>query len=306
VGYDEGRNYRIWFPLTNEVVKSAQVKFDETPRDQRISYVDTVHSPLPHHEDTVELEFPTVDTPIEAADVIDQPQLDDSTAGAIVPFGQDDPEDDDANLFKGPPEVLPPWSPTQEPTGDIDPPPRRRSDRVNKGVPPSRLGHVQQMSAEFPLTVLYNYAAAIFAHPGQAPRTHKDVLRHPLKEKWIKAEHRELCQLAKLKVACLVPLPKGARLIPSKWAYEVKQNGNLKARFVARGDKERPGTNFQETFASVVLPETLRVLLAITAIENREAHCVDIMTAFLHTLLPSEQPIFLRPPQAYETYDSSG
>jgi hypothetical protein len=141
--------------------------------------------------------------------------------------------------------------------------------------------------------VLYNYAAALFTQPGEAPRMHKDVLKHPLKDQWVEAEHCELRQLAKLKVARLVPLPPGARLIPSKWAYKVKRNGNLKARFVARGDKQRPRADYQETFANVVRPETLRVLFAITAIEDREAHCVDIMTAFLNTVMKSDCPIYL-------------
>jgi hypothetical protein len=61
----------------------------------------------------------------------------------------------------------------------------------------------------------------------------------------------------KMQVKKLVVLPEGAQLIPSKWAYDIKRTGVYKARFVARGDKQRPGTDYDETFTNVVRPKTL-------------------------------------------------
>jgi hypothetical protein len=103
-----------------------------------------------------------------------------------------------------------------------------------------------------------------------------------------------------------MPLPEGERAIPSRWVYNTKRDGILKARFVARGDKQRPGEDYQETFANVACPETLRIIMAIIAVRNLEAHCMDIITAFLHALMPSERPIYLKPPKGYERYDVHG
>jgi hypothetical protein len=112
--------------------------------------------------------------------------------------------------------------------------------------------------------------------------------------------------MQKLNVRELVVPPKGARVIPSKWAYDIKRDGVFKARFVARGDKQRPGTDYADTFANVVRPETLRLILAIVCILGLCADCVDIMTAFLNTLMKSDQPVFLAPPPGHKTYDKQG
>jgi hypothetical protein len=103
-----------------------------------------------------------------------------------------------------------------------------------------------------------------------------------------------------------VTLPKGARLLPSKWVYNLKQNGNFKARPVACGDKQHPGQEFSLTFANVVSPETLHHLFALFTLLDWEAHCVDIMTAFLLTLMDPANPTYLKRPPRYEAYNAKG
>lgn len=73
------------------------------------------------------------------------------------------------------------------------------------------------------------------------PRTHKEAMARPEADRWKVAEDIELSQLRKLRVAKLISLPLGARLLPSKWVYEVKRSGIYKVRFVARGDRQCPG-----------------------------------------------------------------
>lgn len=65
-----------------------------------------------------------------------------------------------------------------------------------------------------------------------------------------------------------MPLSLGACLLPSKWVYEVKRSGIYKARFVARGDRQCPGEDYEDTFAFVVRLETLRVIFALLASGN--------------------------------------
>ncbi|CAM6127224.1 unnamed protein product [Calypogeia fissa] len=52
VGYAEGLHYRVWFPHTNEVIRSSYVQFDETLRQTAIPYVFVpVSSPSIHQLD---------------------------------------------------------------------------------------------------------------------------------------------------------------------------------------------------------------------------------------------------------------
>lgn len=112
--------------------------------------------------------------------------------------------------------------------------------------------------------------------------------------------------LHKLNVARFVPLPAGVRALPSKWAYDIKRNSVFKARFVARGDKQRPGLDYGETFSSMVRLESFHMIMAITTVKNWEAHVMDVVTAFLHVLLKGEPPMYICPPPGYETYDDQG
>ncbi|CAM6126890.1 unnamed protein product [Calypogeia fissa] len=187
----------------------------------------------------------------------------------------------------------------------------RRSSRCTKGVPPVKFTANNSMFSSWtctPTKILYSYSSALFSsHTQDIPITHKVAMACPDAEKWKVAEETELAQLKKLQVACLVPLPQGARLLPSKWVYSLKRtSGIYKARFVARGDKQRPGKDFEDTFASVVRPETFRALMAMVNSNDLEARSFDIVTAFLYALMKGQAPIYIRPPSGYEEYDEEG
>ncbi|CAL2236868.1 unnamed protein product [Prunus armeniaca] len=66
----------------------------------------------------------------------------------------------------------------------------------------------------------------------------------------------------------LVPLPHGKKTIGCGWSYTVKLNADgfiekYKASLVAKQYTQRYGVDFQETFASVVKINTIRVLLSL-------------------------------------------
>lgn len=103
-----------------------------------------------------------------------------------------------------------------------------------------------------------------------------------------------------------MPLPPGAHLLPSKWVYEIKRSGIYKARYVARGDRQLPSEDYEDTFASVVRPETLRVIFALLASGNYEVKVWDVVMAFLNALLSNATPIYVCPLQGYEKYDLLG
>jgi hypothetical protein len=85
----------------------------------------------------------------------------------------------------------------------------------------------------------------------------------------------------------VVKLPPGKRAIGSRWFLKVKYNadGSLdryKARLVAKGYSQRPGFDFKETFAPTVRYSTIRIILALAALEDLELHSVDISHAYLN------------------------
>ena len=86
------------------------------------------------------------------------------------------------------------------------------------------------------------------------------------------------------------------------WVFKTKRDTNgfierLKARIVARGDHERYGIDFTETFAPTPTPATVRLILALAAFEDLHLHSVDISSAFTYGDLDEE--IYMRQPEGF-------
>lgn len=79
--------------------------------------------------------------------------------------------------------------------------------------------------------------------------------------------------------------------------------GIYKACFVARGDRQCPGEDYEDTFASVIRLETLRVIFALIVSSNYEAKVWDVVTSFLNALLSSTTPIYVEPLEGYKEFD---
>jgi histone deacetylase 1/2 len=82
-------------------------------------------------------------------------------------------------------------------------------------------------------------------------------------------------------------LSPGVRVISSKWILKNKfhPDGSLerrKARWVLRGDVQRPGIDFDQTFSPVVKPATIRTVLTLAASHKWPVHQLDVSNAFLH------------------------
>ncbi|KAF2284369.1 hypothetical protein GH714_021155 [Hevea brasiliensis] len=86
---------------------------------------------------------------------------------------------------------------------------------------------------------------------------------------------QEIASIQKNGTWVLTDLPKGHKPIGLKWVYRLKKDpdGKIvkhKARLVAKGYVQRQVIDYNEVFAPVARPETIRVLLAIAAQKDWE------------------------------------
>jgi hypothetical protein len=97
----------------------------------------------------------------------------------------------------------------------------------------------------------------------------------------------------------LVPRPKDAKVVKSRWVLRIKDVNNLyKARFCAKGFTQRWGEDYDETFAPVAKYTSIRTLFALLAgRKNTKIHQMDVNTAFLNSAL--EEVVYVEQPEGY-------
>lgn len=122
----------------------------------------------------------------------------------------------------------------------------------------------------------------------------------------MEAIEEELSALKKNNTWHLVKLPKGRKVIDTKWVFKLKRNSageieRYKARLVARGFTQSQGFDFTETCSPVVRMSTVRILLVLANREDWHVHQMDVKCAFLNGGL--EEDIFMRQPAGFEEGD---
>ena len=119
------------------------------------------------------------------------------------------------------------------------------------------------------------------------PQTYEEAISHPTRsQEWKRAILEEYESIIKTHTWDLVPLPPGRKAISCRWKFTHKkdENGRIvryKARLVGRGFTQVYGVDYDETYAPVARLQTLRILLAVAAIEDLDIDQMDVVTAFL-------------------------
>ena len=136
------------------------------------------------------------------------------------------------------------------------------------------------------------------------PVRYDDAINDPIFGKeWKQAIEEEILSLTANNTWKYVVAPQGSNIVSCKWVFDVKYTiaggiERFKARLVARGFSQIPGLDYFETFAPTVRTDTLRILLALVALEDLECHVVDVKNAFTESHL--KEDIYMQPPQGVE------
>lgn len=114
------------------------------------------------------------------------------------------------------------------------------------------------------------------------PKGFKSAAKHP---KWFVAMCNEMDALRQNDTYDLVPRPKHANIVGSKWVFRTKFNvdgtvDQFKARLVAQGFTQVPGQDYSATFSPVVKASTVRIVLSLVVLHKWPLHQLDVKNAF--------------------------
>ncbi|KAK9067917.1 hypothetical protein SSX86_012028 [Deinandra increscens subsp. villosa] len=135
------------------------------------------------------------------------------------------------------------------------------------------------------------------------PYSFNDAMNSVECVKWQEAMNEEISSLLKNQTWKLVEKPEDQKLVDCKWLFKVKEGmpgepPRYKARLVAKGFTQKAGVDYNEVFSPVVKHNSIRIMLAITAVNNYELQQLDVKTAFLHGNL--DESIYMKQPPGYE------
>jgi len=166
-----------------------------------------------------------------------------------------------------PPQVSPSPSPTStlspalSPVGD--PPDTPIQIPAAPPVRPALVGRDRRLR-DLPPVSYKGMGAQAFSAVTE-PRSYREAKRSKNWKKWEKAMAAEIASIEKNDCWELVPPPKGAKIVDSRWVCREKDDDLFKARFVAKGFTQRWGEDYDETYVPVAKYTSIRTLIAMTA-----------------------------------------
>ena len=152
------------------------------------------------------------------------------------------------------------------------------------------------------------YAAKTKPHDPDQPSYH-EAMSGPNAPEYVAAMKKEIRQLIKQNTWLAVPrttVPRSNPVLAGTWAFKLKRlpDGSplkFKARYCIRGDLQREGVDFFDTYAPVVQWSTVRMLLTLTLSKGWTTKQVDYNNAFAQAEL--KETVFIEPPKGFTRKD---
>jgi hypothetical protein len=141
--------------------------------------------------------------------------------------------------------------------------------------------------------------------------TWDQAMKGPFAEEYWRAAEVEVETLERIKAWTVVEREDGMNVLPGTWAFKLKRypDGKVKkfkARFCARGDRQKEGIDFTETYAPVAQWTTVRMMLILECLLGLKSKQGDISCAFLHAELGPTERIYVEMPRGFKQYDGKG
>src|SRR4051812_32522015 len=136
------------------------------------------------------------------------------------------------------------------------------------------------------------------------PKTLKQAMSRSDRDKWHEACTEEMMAHMGNGTWEIVDAPVGSKVIGSGWVFKVKRNADgsikpFKARLVAKGYSQCPRFDFTEIFAPTNRSSSIRLILAISAIQDLHLHSIDVSHAFTNGDL--EETIYMKQPEGFHS-----
>ncbi|CAI7795303.1 unnamed protein product [Closterium sp. NIES-54] len=182
----------------------------------------------------------------------------------------------------------------------IDPPSVGGECALGTDVLEDRLEDFECLAAAVP-----RFASLLLAPEGDldapdipTPRSYAEAITGPYSSQWQAAMDAEMASWKSTGTYVDEVPPPGVNIVDGMWIFRVKRPPGsppaFKARYVARGLRQRQGVDNFQTFSPTPKMTTLRVLLHVAAQRDNELHSLDFITSFLQGSLHKE--IWLRRP----------
>ena len=296
IGYTKSvSNFRLYNPVTDEVVITNDVKFNEnkmyfnwfkTSRKTFDENSQSISSSIINMDDSNE------DSEIESEDeeqfqrnedtesvFSDSESITSSSSSNTINQSSSSTSRSyrDANYIPNEDEIESEDSLTLNENDDNEIIPRR-STRENRGVPPTRFG--------FKCVNTYNI-----------PSTYDEAIKSAESNEWKQAIDKEIKQLVKYKVFEKVSHDQSRKVIPTKWIFTRKRDGTYKARLVACGYSQKFGIDYNEICSPTPDSSLTNIILSYAKTFNFKTRQLDVRTAFLNANLSED--LYVKTPPGF-------
>jgi len=101
------------------------------------------------------------------------------------------------------------------------------------------------------------------------PLNYEEAINFHNSKQWKQAIDKELNNMCNQRVMKIInKISHNSTLIDGRWIFTTKDDGIKKARWIAKGFKQKEGIDYTDTYSPTVQADSLRITIAIAARYN--------------------------------------